>query len=392
MAQTFGQFLHECENYQYSQEYFDILKESMEIDLMERYINTQEFLIESGIDTSVFTEGYFMEADDKSVEDVKNQSNEKKARLFDRIMSKLRSLATKFLSFIRSLYNKITSTSELFSILYAILDSTTNNNSDNDDLINLMNMFISSVDQVENSDMLKYFKVYEKAYERKVSSIASKIYNKYANNTNINISINSITIMVYIYSCLGKRTSPILDISALPENNGVKVANLMTLKSVYKNILNMYKSNKIDDRKIESNILILQKESKDAESKGYMLAHFKDINKYIDEFNNILKAIEDINNTGNVSIEASSMHKLLGILSNVYANLIKLYTEYNQIRSCIQNICAKNKITIDSLKKMASANRYKNNPSNSDDSYDSYYDDVEVEIIDDDDDVKDNKS
>ena len=35
MAQTFGQFLHECENYQYSQEYFDILKESMEIDLME---------------------------------------------------------------------------------------------------------------------------------------------------------------------------------------------------------------------------------------------------------------------------------------------------------------------------------------------------------------------
>ena len=32
MAYTIRQFISECDNYQYSQEYFDILKESMEID------------------------------------------------------------------------------------------------------------------------------------------------------------------------------------------------------------------------------------------------------------------------------------------------------------------------------------------------------------------------
>ena len=39
---TFKDFIYKCENYEYSNEYYDIMKESAEISLMENYIANQE--------------------------------------------------------------------------------------------------------------------------------------------------------------------------------------------------------------------------------------------------------------------------------------------------------------------------------------------------------------
>ena len=107
MAYTVRQFISECESFEYSQEYFDILKESMEIDLMERYIKNQEFLIESGIDTSVYTENYFMEADNKSVEDVKNKVNEKNNSIITKMKTRFAKLINSVIQFFKSFKNKL---------------------------------------------------------------------------------------------------------------------------------------------------------------------------------------------------------------------------------------------------------------------------------------------
>ena len=41
---TFRDFIYECENYEYSNEYYEILKESSEVLLMENYIDNQKYL------------------------------------------------------------------------------------------------------------------------------------------------------------------------------------------------------------------------------------------------------------------------------------------------------------------------------------------------------------
>ena len=61
---TFADFIYECENYEHSAEYSDILKESSELALMERYLDNQEFMACHPISESV-SEGYFAEAADE---------------------------------------------------------------------------------------------------------------------------------------------------------------------------------------------------------------------------------------------------------------------------------------------------------------------------------------
>ena len=98
MVYTLRQFINECDNYEYSQEYFDILKESMEIDLMERYIKNQEFLSES-------------------VEDTKNKLNEKKLSLITKILSGIRRLFTQFIMSLRKIINAKSFIAELTPII-----------------------------------------------------------------------------------------------------------------------------------------------------------------------------------------------------------------------------------------------------------------------------------
>ena len=56
---TIRDLINECKNYQYSQEYYNIMKESAELMLMEQFVSDQQFAKEN---TTTFSEGYLMES------------------------------------------------------------------------------------------------------------------------------------------------------------------------------------------------------------------------------------------------------------------------------------------------------------------------------------------
>ena len=98
MAQTLGQFIEECELFEYSKEYYELVKECSELALMERYIENQEFITEC-VDTSVYTEGYFMEADsEESNTTVKKSFGEKAKDLGNKIIKFFKTLIPKRIS------------------------------------------------------------------------------------------------------------------------------------------------------------------------------------------------------------------------------------------------------------------------------------------------------
>ena len=79
---TFRDFIYECENYEYSNEYYEIMKESSEVLLMENYIANQEYLKESVIPDGI-SEGYFSEAaDDDKIQQIMEAAEEKKKNIF----------------------------------------------------------------------------------------------------------------------------------------------------------------------------------------------------------------------------------------------------------------------------------------------------------------------
>ena len=62
---TFRDFMRECELFEYSKENFDLIKDINELELSERYIENQYFMLENGPTASslgVVTESYFMES------------------------------------------------------------------------------------------------------------------------------------------------------------------------------------------------------------------------------------------------------------------------------------------------------------------------------------------
>ena len=106
MAQTFGDFIQEGMVYEYSQEYYDLIKECSELRLMERYLENQQFLAESA-DTSVFSEGYLMEAaSPDTTESVKTTVGQKIGKLAGNLKAKFKKLINTVRSFIRSFINK----------------------------------------------------------------------------------------------------------------------------------------------------------------------------------------------------------------------------------------------------------------------------------------------
>ena len=59
---TLRDFIAECENYEYSKEYFNIMKECAEIKVQQQYIKIQEALADGMFAESTFTEGYLVES------------------------------------------------------------------------------------------------------------------------------------------------------------------------------------------------------------------------------------------------------------------------------------------------------------------------------------------
>lgn len=97
---TFGQLVTMCENYQYSQEYFDILKESKELSLMSMYIENQRFIKEEAMNYN-FTEGYLAEAaSEDQLADITKAYTEKAGNFADKMAKAWKNLVQKFFKFL----------------------------------------------------------------------------------------------------------------------------------------------------------------------------------------------------------------------------------------------------------------------------------------------------
>lgn len=109
MAQTFKDFITECELYPHSQEHFELMKECSELALTEMFIENQEFMTEHAALTEgvTLTEGYLQESVDESTMDVMLEKFQvKKNGLMDKIMTGLKKIIDVFRNFFRKIGNK----------------------------------------------------------------------------------------------------------------------------------------------------------------------------------------------------------------------------------------------------------------------------------------------
>ena len=103
---TFKDFIYECENYEYSNEYYVIMKESAEISLMENYIANQEYLKESVIPDSI-SEGYFSESvDNDRIQQIMEAAEEKKEGLWNKIKTAIVKAWGVVVNFFKKLFSK----------------------------------------------------------------------------------------------------------------------------------------------------------------------------------------------------------------------------------------------------------------------------------------------
>lgn len=82
---TLGQFLEEAEMFERSREYFDMLKESSEIELLERYLECQDYIMES-LDDSNSTDGLITESTD-NMDQIFESLETKKTALWGKVVS-----------------------------------------------------------------------------------------------------------------------------------------------------------------------------------------------------------------------------------------------------------------------------------------------------------------
>ena len=105
---TFKDFIYKCENYEYSNEYYDIMKESSEALLIENYLDNQRFISLNPISESV-SEGYFVESvNDDTIKGIMESSEEKKKNIFRRIWEKIINALKIVVNFFKNLIHKNT--------------------------------------------------------------------------------------------------------------------------------------------------------------------------------------------------------------------------------------------------------------------------------------------
>lgn len=99
---TIRDFINECKNYQYSQEYYDIMKESAELLIMEQFVADQKFNKEN---TTVFSEGYLTEAcSEEQVESINESIKEKAGNLVNKIGTSLNNAIKAVKAFFKKLF------------------------------------------------------------------------------------------------------------------------------------------------------------------------------------------------------------------------------------------------------------------------------------------------
>lgn len=115
MAQTFKDFILECELYDHSQQKFELMKECSELELTEKYLNDQIFMAENAAlikeRCGGLEEGFFQESVGESTFEVMTEKYfEKKKGVMGKIMRGLERIIEVFKNFIRKIANKFDDT------------------------------------------------------------------------------------------------------------------------------------------------------------------------------------------------------------------------------------------------------------------------------------------
>lgn len=131
MAQTFRDFIVECELYPYSKENFEIMKECTELKLQEKYLENARYMeavadIYTEANGYHLAEGYFQEAADTSfLEAVEDEANKKKVGILGKIIKGIQWLIgklAKFFNFIGSKLDKLAGNTEAVATKVEAID------------------------------------------------------------------------------------------------------------------------------------------------------------------------------------------------------------------------------------------------------------------------------
>lgn len=101
---TLRDFLNECKTYQYSSEYYNLMKEAAEVVLMERFVENQKF---AKANNEAFTEGYLMESvSDDQIQQITESIKEKNEKLGATIKNSIAKIVNGFKVFVSTLIKR----------------------------------------------------------------------------------------------------------------------------------------------------------------------------------------------------------------------------------------------------------------------------------------------
>ena len=118
MAKTYGELILECQNFQYSKENYELTKECYELDLMNKYLESQQFMMESMDDIreefQEFDESFFIESvDDTQIDLMLEKSMFKSENIFQKIWKGIKDIWKKITRFFAKLFGKYKKTNEI---------------------------------------------------------------------------------------------------------------------------------------------------------------------------------------------------------------------------------------------------------------------------------------
>lgn len=131
MAKTYGELILECQNFEYSKESYELTKECYELELMSKYIESQEFISDNIVEIrnefNEFDESYFGESvDENNIELLIESADKKSKNIFKRIWKGIKSIWKKIKGFFAKLFGRSKKTtaknSESVDKLVAVID------------------------------------------------------------------------------------------------------------------------------------------------------------------------------------------------------------------------------------------------------------------------------
>lgn len=116
MAQTFNDFIKECELFEHSKEHYELMKECAELTLMEKYIEDQTFMKENAvvIGDMNLNESYMPAADtDEKIREITEAAEEKKKSFWAKVWEVISAPFRAIINFFKKIIDKITRKAEL---------------------------------------------------------------------------------------------------------------------------------------------------------------------------------------------------------------------------------------------------------------------------------------